>query len=291
MNFHRDSSDLVSQMRSWQPPLELVKSRGPVSAKQAANAADHGRKAALGGTMVGSSEAEGGAEAVSHLVGDFHDRFWLSRDASGDAAAASSAALTALSADASKRSAAAHLYAVRTTQRLIKQVMLVVRHRLTGDDRRIASSPEFEAELESAVGAAVDAELCGIFDEMSAVHELQCSQHAVIPRARPAAAAAEGGPAAQSPSRGSHPPYCGTSRPPSLATSTTSTPANRRRHASSRQAADAQLAASAPHELTEVAARRQRGAEIHALRQQIGALQQRLQDALREQQATCGGED
>ena len=67
---------------------------------------------------------------VSSLVGDFHDRFWLPRDAAGDAAAASAASIAAMSSDPGQRSVAAHLYAVRTTQRLVQQATLTVRHQL-----------------------------------------------------------------------------------------------------------------------------------------------------------------
>ena len=50
---------------------------------------------------VGASPAEcvRASPAARTLVGDFHDRFWLTREAHGDAAAAAATALAALSDD------------------------------------------------------------------------------------------------------------------------------------------------------------------------------------------------
>ena len=120
------------------------------------------------------SEAHRTSSVVPHLVGEFHDRFWLPRGDVGDAAAASAASIAAVSPNPGQRSAAAHLYAVRTTQRVRSQVMHVVAHRaprhpaLQGDD--------FAADIEAAVGAAVHAELCRLFDEVSAMHGMMKAQ-------------------------------------------------------------------------------------------------------------------
>ena len=139
------------------------------------------------------SEGLRAAPPARTLVGDFHDRFWMTRDAHGDAAASAATALAALSEEAGRRSAAAHLYAVRATQRAVKQVTAVVRHRLGGsiddDNQR-----ELAGEVETAVGAALHTELCHLLDEVSSTHHLVCMQGQVAP---PMSAAAEAALAAE----------------------------------------------------------------------------------------------
>ena len=127
-----------------------------------------------------SSEEQRTSTAVSTLVGDFHDRFWLPRDAAGDAAAASAASVAALSSDPGQRSVAAHLYAVRTTQRLVKQVLATVRHRAPNEPA-FGVDANFGCEMETAIGAAVHAELCRVFDEVSRVNAVLCAKHAAMP--------------------------------------------------------------------------------------------------------------
>lgn len=122
------------------------------------------------------AEAVRAADDVSRLVGDFHDRHWLARGETGDVAAASAATIAAISSDARQRSTAAHLYAVRTSQRLVSHVMHVVANRAPRNATQLKGE-EFAAELESAVGAAMHAELCRIFDEVSHVHGLIREQY------------------------------------------------------------------------------------------------------------------
>ena len=127
-----------------------------------------------------ASEDTRTSPAVSTLVGDFHDRFWLPRDAAGDTAASSAASVAALSTDPGQRSVAAHLYAVRTTQRLVQQVLATVRHRAPTEPA-FGVNTNFGVELEAAVGAAVHAELCRVFDEISRINALLCAKHAAFP--------------------------------------------------------------------------------------------------------------
>jgi hypothetical protein len=127
-----------------------------------------------------ASEETRTSPAVSTLVGDFHDRFWLPRDAAGDTAASSAASVAALSTDPGQRSVAAHLYAVRTTQRLVQQVLATVRHRAPTEPA-FGVNTNFGVELEAAVGAAVHAELCRVFDEISRINALLCAKHAAFP--------------------------------------------------------------------------------------------------------------
>ena len=126
--------------------------------------------AAPSASIPSASEDTRTAPVVSNLVGDFHDRFWLPRAAAGDSAAASAASLAALSSDPAQRSVSAHLYAVRATQRLVRQVLATIRYRIP-DDKRLQGS-SVAAELESAVGAAVHSEFCRVFDDVSKVYSL-----------------------------------------------------------------------------------------------------------------------
>ena len=126
------------------------------------------------------TEAMRAAPAVSSLVGEFHDRFWLPRGETGDMAAASAASIAAISPDPGQRSVAAHLYAVRVAQRLTSQVGHVVRHRAPKPVPPELRGADFHAELESAIGAAVHAELCRVFDEVGALYLLMRDQHATI---------------------------------------------------------------------------------------------------------------
>ena len=120
-----------------QPDLALLAARGGKALKEFEPASQDDEQAAgsrpwppatvsmadsMVADTVSASEEQRTSAAVSALVGDFHDRFWLPRDAAGDSAASSAAAAAALSTDPGQRSVAAHLYAVRTTQRLVKQV-------------------------------------------------------------------------------------------------------------------------------------------------------------------------
>lgn len=230
-----------------QPDLALLAARGGKALKQfeatQANpqvqmqvarslptAASGRTMAALAADTASASEDERTSAAVSTLVGDFHDRFWLPRDAAGDVAASSAASAAALSSDPGQRSVAAHLYAVRTTQRLVKQVrdrllppparliaacasarflqsagdaqltglsshaslggalsrsvfqvLATVRHRAPAEPA-FGANTSFGIELEAAVGAAVHAELCRVFDEVSQVNALLVSARAVDSR-------------------------------------------------------------------------------------------------------------
>ena len=82
-------------------------------------------------------------------------------DAHGDAAASAAAALAALSDDPGKRSVAAHLFTVRTTQRTIQQVLNVVKHRLPQVDE--GSKTALAAEIAPAgLFAASATPLCAM---------------------------------------------------------------------------------------------------------------------------------
>ena len=127
---------------------------------------------------VGASPAEcvRASPAARTLVGDFHDRFWLTREAHGDAAAAAATALAALSDDPAKRSVAAHLYAVRGVKRVVGQAMRAAEHRLKVEGKAKA---DFAVDIETAIGAALHSEVCHILDDVSGTHHLVCHQAAV----------------------------------------------------------------------------------------------------------------
>ena len=102
------------------------------------------------------------------MVSDFHDRLWLPLASSGDSSAVNSTALASLSEDPHQRSSAAHLYALRGTRRLISQLTSVLSQRLGGIDeqRRVSLA----ADVEGALGAALQSEFCLVLDEVSCVH-------------------------------------------------------------------------------------------------------------------------
>jgi hypothetical protein len=184
-----------------------------------------------------ASEAERTSAGVTSLVSNFHDRFWLPRDAAGDAAAASSACIAALSADAGQRSVAAHLYAVRTTQRLVSQVLHAVHHRAPEVDE--LRGPEFSSELETAVGAAVHSELCRVFDEVSRVYRLMCERKAALPSSPLTSGTLP--PCAASPSKSAAPPLGTSSTSPAPSCS------SRRHLAANHHAMQAMGSSPPPH--------------------------------------------
>ena len=119
------------------------------------------------------------------LLGEFHDRFWLSRKAHGEAAAGAAAALAGLSETPGKRSVAAHLYTVRATQRVIDQVVSTVQLHAIGGG---SSQNDLKHELSCAVGAALHGEYCALLDDVAETHRLVCLQRAA--QQAPAAAVA-----------------------------------------------------------------------------------------------------
>ena len=188
------SAPLQTAAQVLQPPPSAVDRRRPLAARVPPSRADFAglptaelpiRAGSPPAIIMAHSEKERAQPAPRTLVSDFHDRFWMARDAQGDAAASAAASLAALSEQASRRSAAAHLYSVRATHRVAAQVFAVVRHRFLNDFGEEPLMSELKAEVEQAVGSAIHSELCHVFDEVSGTHHLVCAQGAVAPPEAP----------------------------------------------------------------------------------------------------------
>ena len=126
-----------------------------------------------------ASEDTRTSPAVSTLVGDFHDRFWLPWRSRRH-----SCLICCICCCAQHRPGAA--LGGGTPIRSAYDTKACA----TGSRHRPASRPNragfgvntnFGVELEAAVGAAVHAELCRVFDEISRINALLCAKHAAFP--------------------------------------------------------------------------------------------------------------
>ncbi|KAL1510739.1 hypothetical protein AB1Y20_007026 [Prymnesium parvum] len=100
---------------------------------------------------------------VTALIARFHERGWLPRTFSGDAAAAAAAALGASTLSDTHRQAAAHLFSLKVTVELMQ--------RLREQLYRMCDSMEGKEaqllELEATMGSTVQHELQSLFEEIT----------------------------------------------------------------------------------------------------------------------------